>query len=66
MPSSRSQDLLVQQLIDSFHDYHTRIGSQLELVHAIVRAVRDDERERCAQLADEAGQSTLAGAIRGG
>lgn len=66
MPPARPQDQLVQQLIDSFHDYHARIASQMELVHELVRAIREDERERCATLAADAGQLALAAAIRGG
>jgi hypothetical protein len=64
MTTPRPQDQLVQQLIETFHDYHTRIASQMELVHEIVRSVREDERERCARLADDAGQPALASRIR--
>lgn len=66
MPSTRPQDQLVQQLIDSFHDYHAGIASQMELVHELVRAVRADERERCATIAADAGHPALSSAIRAG
>ena len=66
MPPSRPQDQLVQHLIDSFHDYHAGIASQMELVHELVRVVREDERERCALLAAADGRAALATTMRKG
>lgn len=38
--------------VDGFDDYHTSIREQIVLVDQLIEAVRQEERDRCAALAD--------------
>jgi hypothetical protein len=36
-----------ERLLQSFDDYHSSIRKQVQLLDALIAAVRRDERERC-------------------
>lgn len=42
-----SVEQLRERLLQSFDDYHSSIRKQIQLVDALIAAVRRDERERC-------------------
>ena len=48
--SSALSNLIRQQLINGFGDYHTSIREQIVLVDQLIEAVREEERERCAAM----------------
>lgn len=60
------QSKLIHVLTDSFSEYHANSADQARWLQELVTAVRRDERERCAELADAAGHTALATGIRRG
>jgi hypothetical protein len=42
-----SVEQLRERLLQTFDDYHSSIRRQVQLVDALIAAVRHDERERC-------------------
>ena len=68
MSNSRSispaVERLVTRLADSFNEYHSDSKLQGAWVRELVDAVRSDERDRCARLAEEGGLVELARLIR--
>ena len=54
--SSRTSDVLRAELVYSFGEYHSPIAMQVALVEQLIDAVRQEERARCAALAERMGR----------
>ena len=45
--SEQSVQQLRERLLQSFDDYHSSIRKQMQLLDALIEAVRREERDRC-------------------